>query len=389
MKTYLRTHLGAKLFLSYLAVLFVGGAVLLLAMELAIPSAFERHLAKMQEQGAAQPKGAAQGAGIRFDGRDPSILPGAPLYESFRDSFHEALALSAVAALAAALTVSFVFSRKIITSLRELTIVSRLIADGHYEERVRVPEGEADELAQLARRFNLMAERLEEAESLRQRLIGDVTHELRTPLTTIKGSMEGLIDGVLPATPEMFEQIYHEADRLARLVNDLQELSRVEAGAYPLEIRPLDLAIPVKSVLKRMSPLFEEKNIALHVDLPKTPLRVLADSDRTIQILTNLLANALHYTPSGGEVWIHAERGKDEARVLVRDTGRGIPPEHLPRLFTRFYRVDSSRSRAAGGGSGIGLTVAKHLVEAQGGRIWAESEGKGKGSAFYFTLPLA
>jgi len=130
-------------------------------------------------------------------------------------------------------------------------------------------------------------------------------------------------------------------------------------------------------------------SFALRASKVRAETNFSADSDRTIQILTNLLANALHYTPSGGEVWIHAERGKDEARVLVRDTGRGIPPEHLPRLITRFYRVDSSRSRAAGGGSGIGLTVAKHLVEAQGGRIWAESEGKGKGSAFYFTLPLA
>jgi histidine kinase len=261
------------------------------------------------------------------------------------------------------------------------------IASGRYDEHVQV-NGE-DELAQLAIRFNQMAEKLNEVESMRRRLIGDVSHELRTPLTAIKGSMEGLMDGVLPATDETFQQIHAEADRLNRLVDDLQELSRVEAHAYKLDIRELDVRSLIKTVTKRLMPQAESKRITLDLDLPPPDLPpVLADEDRAIQILTNLTGNALQYTPESGRVTISAKRVADEVELSVHDTGIGIPPEHLSHIFDRFYRVDKSRSRQAGGGSGIGLTIARALVEAQGGRIWAESAGEGQGSTFIFTLPI-
>jgi histidine kinase len=228
-----------------------------------------------------------------------------------------------------------------------------------------------------------MAERLGQVESMRQRLIGDVSHELRTPLTAIKGSMEGLMDGVLPATHETFLQIHAEANRLNRLVDDLQELSRVEAHAYELDIQPVDISLVIGTVSERLAPQFESKRIELDLELA----RVLADEDRAVQLLTNLVGNALQYTPENGAVTIETRRTANEVLISIHDTGIGIPREHLQHVFDRFYRVDKSRSRRAGGGSGIGLTIARALVEAHGGKIWVESAGLGEGSTFTFTLP--
>jgi histidine kinase len=223
---------------------------------------------------------------------------------------------------------------------------------------------------------------------MRRRLIGDASHELRTPLTAIKGSMEGLMDGVLPATAETFQQIQSEAERLNRLVDDLQELSRVEAHAYELDLKPWDVALLVQSVTKRLAPQFEAKRISLDLELSQDLPPVLADEGRLIQVLTNLMGNALQHTPHNGRVSIAARRMGLEVLISVQDTGAGISPEHLSHIFDRFYRADASRSRRAGGGSGIGLTIARALVEAQGGRLWAESRGQGQGSTFTFTLPI-
>jgi histidine kinase len=267
-----------------------------------------------------------------------------------------------------------------------MKVASRRIAEGHFDERIR-SEGE-DELSQMAGSFNRMAEQLEQIENMRRRLIGDVAHELRTPLTAIKGSAEGLIDGVLPATVETFQQIHAESERLSRLVDDLQELSRVESGAIQLDVHPVDLTAAIQTVGGRMRHLFNEKRIALTLNLPGVPTLVSADEDRLIQVLTNLMGNALRYTPEGGKVTVTAAAEKAHALISIRDTGIGIPQDQVARIFERFYRVDKSRARP-GGGSGIGLTIAMHLVEAHGGRIWAESPGENKGSAFLFTLPLA
>jgi histidine kinase len=309
------------------------------------------------------------------------------LYGGFRAGSNEALLWAVLAASAVALIVSWVFSRGLVARLRAMTQASQRIAEGRYGERVRVAGG--DELDQLAGSFNQMAERLEQTEAVRKRLIGDVAHELRTPLTAIQGSMEGLIDGVLPDGPETFEQIHAEAGRLARLVDDLQELSRVEAGAYELERRPVQLAEVAATAIKRLRSRFQEKGVTLRSSFPPDLPVVPADTDRLLQVLVNLMGNALHYTPKGGKVEVSA--GVEDAclQISVRDTGIGIPSGQLERIFDRFYRVDKSRSRQAGGGSGIGLTISRHLVEAHGGRIWAESGGEGQGSTFTFTLPLA
>jgi signal transduction histidine kinase len=193
--------------------------------------------------------------------------------------------------------------------------------------------------------FNQMAEKLGEVEAMRRRLIGDVSHELRMPLTAIKGSMEGLIDGVLPATDETFQQIHTEADRLNRLVDDLQELSRVEARAYVLDIHPLEVPPLIQTVIKRLSHQAQAKHISLQVELAPDLPQVLADEDRTIQVLTNLVGNALQYTPEKGKISISAKRIDQKIQFSIQDTGLGIPREHLSHIFDRFYRVDKSRSR--------------------------------------------
>ncbi len=378
----IRNHLGVRLFLSYILVLVVGMGVVALASRFALPDAFNRHLTAQPAPGG----GPGMMAGFGFG---PGMGQGmmADLFNNFRAGFNEALWLALLAAGVVAVIVSLLLSRGIIAPVRVLTNASQRIAEGNYTERVKEPG--QDELGMLAHSFNRMAEKLEQAESLRRQLIGDVSHELRTPLTAIQGSMEGLIDGVLPATPETFTQIHTEAGRLSRLVDDLQELSRVEAGAYSLDLRPFDPASLIHTAVKRLSELARKQGLALKVDLPAGLPMAQGDESRMAQVLTNLVGNALQYTPQGGEVVISALQKGNEIEFSVKDNGIGIPAEHLPHLFTRFYRVDKSRSRASGGGSGIGLTIARHLVEAHGGRIRAESEGEGQGSTFSFTLKAA
>jgi signal transduction histidine kinase len=371
MKLTLRT----KLFLSNLAVLLVGVVVLLVVAQLSLPDAYGQHLGMMNGQGMM-----GTGAGHGQAGA------GQATYLNFRSGFYEALAWAGLAALAVALPASLLLSRRLAAPLRRMMVASQRVAEGHYSERV--PVGGSDELGQLAGSFNGMAEKLEQVETMRRRLIGDVAHELRTPLTAIKGWMEGLVDGILPASKEIFEQVATETERLSRLVDDLQELSRVESGAISLELEPVCLPDLSEIARKRLEQPYAVKNVSLTLGLPADLPPVRADTDRLLQVLTNLLNNALQATPPGGRVFLSAERHGHEVTVSVADTGIGIPAGHIPHIFDRFYRVDKSRSRQAGGGSGIGLTISKHLIEAHGGRIRVESAGPGQGSTFIFTLPL-
>jgi two-component system sensor histidine kinase BaeS len=375
MLSHIGRHLSWKLFLSYLIVILVGIVVLATAAELAVPTAFERHMAAM-----AQMMG-GMGRAMEMD-----------LFVNFRQAVTEALVLATSAAAVTAVILSVFVSRRVVLPVQEMEVASERIAAGHYDERVEVP-GKAtpknlDELGRLAVSFNQMAGRLEQTEAMRRELIGNVAHELRTPLTSIKGYMEGLIDGVLPAEAETFQQVYREADRLQRLVYDLQELSRVEAGTVELDLKPTPVTRLAEAVVARLGRQFEEKGVFLETDVPENLPLVRADEDRMDEVLLNLVGNALQYTPPGGRVRLSARREGDRVRLSVEDTGIGIPAEHLPHVFERFYRVDRSRSRAAGG-SGIGLTIARHLVEAHGGEIRAASEGPGHGSTFSFTLPVA
>ncbi len=381
----IQRHLGIKLFLSYLVVILVGLIAQAIAVEVAIPGAYQRHMMDMQA-GRAAMMGSMMNAG-----KGTAQTPAMEFFSNFRSGVNEALAIAALAALLVALIISILMSRAVIAPVQSITHASQRIADGHFEQRLQFathnPES-ADELAQLAHAFNQMAERLENTEQRRRQLLGDVSHELRTPLTAIKGSMEALIDGVLPAEAATFAQIEQEADRLQRLVNDLQELSRVEAGAYELDRRPLALNDLAQTAMQRLERQFRQKNIALHAGFAPDLPPVQGDEDRLLQVLLNLLNNACQYTPEGGEVRVQTALNGSEVVLSVSDNGIGIPTEHIPHLFTRFYRVDKSRSRQAGGGSGIGLTIARLLIETHGGRIWVESPGPGLGSVFAFALPV-
>jgi signal transduction histidine kinase len=365
----LKNSLTWKLMASYLIVIVVGMITLAVATESVVPTAFNRHLLRMQQM---------------MGQMEANPLAG-DLFTNFRLAVTEALFIATVAALISAVLVSLFVSQRVVTPIRQMMQASRHVAAGHYRERV--PVASQDELGQLAASFNQMAEDLEQIEAMRRDLIANVAHELRTPLSSIKGYMEGLIDGVIPAQAETYQQVYREADRLQRLVSDLQELSRVEAGAFELQRHPVALPDLIRQIAARLRPQFEEKGVSLKLDLPVTLPAVLADEDRLSQILVNLIGNALQYTPAEGVVTIVARTEAGRLVVTITDTGLGIPAEHLPHLFTRFYRVDKSRSRA-GGGSGIGLTIARHLVEAHGGQIWAESQGERQGSTFGFSIPL-
>jgi signal transduction histidine kinase len=380
MLKFIRTHLAWKVFLSYVAVVLVGVVVLATATSLSVPTAFDRHMAGMS---------AMMSRDNMMGNAQPLELE---LFSNYQAAVSEALSLAAVAALIAAVLASFLISRQVVSPVQRMMTMSHRIAEGEYDERLKVSgnlqSNQLDELNQLGLSFNQMADKLEKTEAMRRRLIGDVTHELRTPLAAIIGYTEGLMDGVLPGTPEIYQQVHSEAVRLQRLVNDLQELSRVEARAYQLSLESVSPVDLIEAVVSHLNRQFEEQGIHLETKLDAELPNVSADKDRILQVLTNLVGNALQYTPTGGSVVLTAAKEKAEIVINITDTGIGISPDHLPFIFDRFYRTDRSRARVSGG-SGIGLTIAQALVKAHHGRIWAESAGEGKGSAFHFSLPLA
>ncbi|MBI9051210.1 MAG: HAMP domain-containing protein [Anaerolineaceae bacterium] len=378
---YLRTHVAWKMFFSYLLVVLVGFIVLAAATRLSVPSAFERHMSGMMPGEETMMGGMMGNQTMQMD-----------LFQNYQAAVNEALSLAVAAALIAAIFASFFISRQIVEPIQKMKAISHRIADGDYAERLAITGdgqlNQLDELDQLSHSFNQMADKLEQTEQMRRELIGDVTHELRTPLAAIKGYMEGLIDGVIPATPQTYQQVHAEADRLQRLVNDLQELSIVEGEAYQLNLVSIQPKSLIETIVNQFSYAFEEKGLQLtHVvqaDLPD----IFADTDRIQQVLTNLLGNALQYTPEGGKVELTVSENKSEMLFSIRDSGIGIPAEQLPLVFNRFYRIDKSRARLSGG-SGIGLTIAKALVLAHHGRIWVESAGEAQGSTFSFALPIS
>jgi signal transduction histidine kinase len=365
-----RQHLGLKLFVSYLVVIVVGVVSLFFAAQLSAPAALASHAERMRQM-------------LHMMGGAEALIE--DLNESFAQAVNQILVVAAAAAMLAAVIVSTFVTRRLVGPIQRMKAASQRIAAGQYEERVEV-SGE-DELGALAQAFNQMAQTLAKTEERRRQLIGDVAHELRTPLANIRGVMEGLADGVLSAEPATFYQVEREVTRLQRLVQDLEALSRAEAGQLLLERESVDPASFIEEAIARLRPQYEEKGIGLAVHMASSLPAVAADKWRMTQVMINLLGNALQYTPEGGQVTVTAEQEQEQFVVRIADNGIGIAAEHLPHVFERFYRVDKSRSRA-GGGSGIGLTIARYLIEAHGGHIWAQSEGEGRGSVFTFTLPL-
>lgn len=356
--------LGAKLFLSHFLVVLVAVLTLLMAVLIIAPIIF----------GQFEPA-------LLLAGTDDTPA------EAFGQTLLYSLLVAGVVATVAAALASLFISRRFVEPLRYVLAATSRIASGRYGERV--PVRDADELGELSQSFNAMARALEEAERRRMEVISDVSHELRTPLSTIRGYMEGLAEGVVEPSQETWTLLYAEFERLGRLVDDLRRLSRAEAGQLDLSMTPVSPAEAVRLAVGGMLPLFDEKSVELKSAVSEDLPSVLADVDRVVQVLSNLLSNALGHTPDGGRVVVEAEASGDEVAFEVTDTGTGIAPEHLERVFERFYRVDRSRSRGeARGGSGVGLAISRALVEAMGGRIRVESPGLGEGATFVFTLPV-
>ena len=269
--------------------------------------------------------------------------------------------------------------------LRQMARAAKSMAAGDYSQRVETTS--RDEVGQLAETFNAMAGELAGTERLRRDLVANVSHELKTPITALRAHLENLLDGVEQPDPATLEVMLDQSDRLSRLVEQLLELSRLESGDLPLHREPMPLRPLVERVVSEVAVARRDEGVAVHNQVPADLSDLDADRERVHQVLFNLLDNAVRFTPEGGDVTVTAARENGRCVVSVSDTGPGVDAEHLPRLFERFCRVDPARSRA-GGGTGIGLAIAKSVVEAHGGHIWAESS-PGHGSAFRFDLPVA
>ena len=300
----------------------------------------------------------------------------------FDESITVVLAVAVVAAILAAIALAMVLGRRLARPIDEIGAAAQAIADGDYA--ARVPRSGPEELAGLADSFNRMAASLEEGQRVRREFIANAAHELRTPLTNLKGYLEGLRDGVVPADEATYRSLSEEVERLVRLAASLDTLAEGDARSASTGSVEVDLVVAVRAAADLAAPGLDRSGIALDLDLP-AELPVRTDPDGLAQILGNLLQNAERYTPAGGRVTIDLERREGDALVSVANTGAEIPAEDLPHVFERFYRVDKSRDRAHGG-AGIGLAIVQQLVEAAGGRVGVES-GHGR-TRVWFSLPV-
>ena len=269
--------------------------------------------------------------------------------------------------------------------LRDMADAARKMELGVFPAKIETRS--RDEVGRLAAAFNRMSTELELLERSRRDLVANVSHELKTPITAIRAHLENLADGIEQPDRDTLQVMLGQTERLGRLVDQLLDLSRLESGEVPLHLEPVALSPVVAQVFSEFSVGRAVTDVRLDDEVP-ADLIVHADAERIHQVLFNLVDNAVRYTPPGGEVTISARRDGDRIQVEVRDTGVGVPQEHLPRLFERFYRADASRSREDGGGTGIGLAIARSIVEGHGGRISADSQPN-KGAVFTFDLPAA
>jgi len=358
-------RLGTRLLLANIAVIAVGSVTLFLTVGLVAPGAFD----------------AAMDHAMNGTGMDEMM--GNLVRVAFQDAVQTSLLLAVLAASIVAVVVSVALSARLSRPIRRLAQASRRIAAGRYAERV--PVTSEDEIGELADSFNTMAASLETTERRRLELVGDVAHELRTPLTTLDGYLEGLEDGVIEPRDATWTLLRRETARMARLVNDLQELWRAEAKQLPLTIEPVDVRAVAAAAVERFTAVAGERAVELRLDTTQAPA-ARADRERLVQVVDNLLSNAVRYTAEGTTITIGVRGDGESVTLSVADQGPGLTEEQRVKVFERFYRIDPSRSRALGG-SGIGLAIAKALVGLMDGRIWAESEGEGRGATFRVALP--
>jgi signal transduction histidine kinase len=294
------------------------------------------------------------------------------------------LLVAGAASAVVALILARLLARGMTQPLRDMARAAERLAHGDYSERV--PITSRDELGRTAETFNRMATELENVERLRRDLVANVSHELKTPISALRAHLENLLDGVEEPNPKTISVMLQQSERLGRLVEQLLDLSRLESGVVSMERTPVSLERVVARVIGEVE---VGREAGAHVDsrIPRGFPRVLADEERIHQVLFNLMDNALRFTPPDGTVTVSAVRQEGQCEISVEDSGPGISETHQPFVFERFYRVDPSRSRSDGG-TGIGLTIARSIVDAHGGRIWLDRSPSG-GAAFRFTLPLA
>ncbi|HEX6817506.1 MAG TPA: ATP-binding protein [Ktedonobacterales bacterium] len=306
-----------------------------------------------------------------------------PAESQFLTSTQQALIIGMFAALLVALAIGFILARTLTRPTRELTAALDRVAGG--ELRQAVPVRSRDELGQLTAAFNRMSADLARANEQRRQMTADIAHDLRSPVTVLAGYLEALRDGVLPPTPERFAVLYDSAAHLRRLIEDLRTLSLSDAGELVLNCEP----VAPRALLQRIAEVYEHQaerqGVTLRIEAPEPLPPARIDAERMVQVLSNLVSNALRYTPSGGTISLAAARSPQATLLGVRDTGQGIRPEALPLIFDRFYRADRSRAQSEGE-SGLGLSIAKALVEAHGGTISVSSE-PGQGTTFTILLP--
>ncbi len=309
-----------------------------------------------------------------------------PLEAEFLRRLSQSIYLSAIGTLILAFILGAILSGTITRPIRELTKATHDMAGGKFGQQV--PVRSRDEIGELASSFNKMNDDLARSFNLRKQMTADIAHELRTPLSLIIGHAEAVHDGVLPASKENFEIIREEAERLEQLVNDLRTLSLADAGELSVDFQPVEINKFLGDIQSHYMVPFNQKRIALNFEPDPVILQANLDPIRFSQVLTNILDNALRYTPEEGRVDMAVKQNGDQVEIIIQDSGEGVTREDAAHLFDRFYRADASRTRdSEAGGSGLGLAIAKSIVEMHKGKIWAESE-IGNGLKVVIQLPV-
>lgn len=360
-------RLIVRLVLSHLLVAVVGGVATFLVVRTVAPGQWTQH----PGFGRGGPGGGGTG---------PAAL------QAFVDSVDRALVAGVLVGVAAATLLGALSAYRLTRPIEHLREGTRRLATGSYGEHVPVPH--EHELAALAHDVNTLGEALAETEQRRTRLLGEVAHEMRNPLAVVDGTVEAMIDGVLPADPEQLGLVSEQVRRLGRLADDLSALSRAQEGRLDLELEVADLREALTAAVERHRAVAAAAGVELRLEAGERALPAAHDAGRIAQVLDNLIGNAVRATPEGGTVTVRGGRHQGQAVLQVSDTGEGLDPAEVERVFERFYRVPGSRRGGAANGSGIGLTIARDLVRAHGGELDAQSPGRGHGAEFTARLPL-
>jgi two-component system, OmpR family, sensor histidine kinase BaeS len=300
----------------------------------------------------------------------------------FRQTINYSITWSIIITAIISLLVAYFFAKRLAAPITEMNQLARNMTNGNLDTRVKnLPR---DELGELGDSINQLAEKLHQMQKLREKMTADVAHDLRTPLATVRSHLEGMIDVVIPPSPENLESLLEEVNRLTSLVNDLQAIAIADSSIQKFKQEPLALDLFLQELTKKMMPLFRNKGVVLELgDID--PVKIQSDHSALSKILDNLLTNALKYTPPGKKVYLELQNTNNTAIIILKDEGIGIAEEDLPFIFERFYRTDHSRNRESGG-FGLGLTIVKELVEALGGTVSVSSK-LGAGSTFSVILP--